>query len=181
MRRIEVRRGVVRYEKEHSDLVQEAVITLAQRAAMALEDDEAAKVGALFPQWMPGTAYKTGDGIQDGGAHFRRGGQPVPGGAGPHGSGRLAYGPDSGSLHPTGRDRGKSGGNPCVAAAPWGRGRLPHRRPGEVQGQNLRVHRGQQYLGPGCTGLDRGGGVNRAELVLLAVRLEERDKREPEQ
>ena len=60
MRRIEVRRGVVRYEKEHSDLVQEAVITLAQRAAMALEDDEAAKVGALFPQWMPGTAYKTG-------------------------------------------------------------------------------------------------------------------------
>ena len=65
MRRIEVRRGVVRYEKEHSDLVQEAVITLAQRAAMALEDDEAAKVGALFPQWMPGTAYKTGERISD--------------------------------------------------------------------------------------------------------------------
>ena len=65
MRRIEVRRGVVRYEKERSDLVQEAVVAMAQQAAMALEDDEAAKVGALFPQWMPGTAYKTGERISD--------------------------------------------------------------------------------------------------------------------
>lgn len=65
MRRIEVRRGVVRYEKEQSDLVQEAVIAMAQQAAAALEDDEAAKVGALFPKWMPGTAYQTGERISD--------------------------------------------------------------------------------------------------------------------
>lgn len=65
MRRIEVRRGVVRYEKERSDLVQEAVITMAQQAAAVLEDDEAVKVGVLFPQWTPGTAYKTGERISD--------------------------------------------------------------------------------------------------------------------
>ena len=65
MRRIEVRRGVVRYEKERSDLVQEAVIAMAQQAAAVLEDDEAAKVGVLFPQWTPGTAYKTGERISD--------------------------------------------------------------------------------------------------------------------
>lgn len=65
MRRIEVRRGVVRYEKERSDLVQEAVIAMAQQAAAVLEDDEAAKVGVLFPQWRPGTAYKTGERISD--------------------------------------------------------------------------------------------------------------------
>ena len=36
MRRIEVRRGVVRYEKERSDLVQEAVVAMAQQAAAAV-------------------------------------------------------------------------------------------------------------------------------------------------
>ena len=65
MRRIEVRRGVVRYEKERSDLVQEAVIAMAQQAAAVLEDDEAARVGVLFPQWTPGTGYKAGERISD--------------------------------------------------------------------------------------------------------------------
>ena len=65
MRRIEVRPGMVRYEKERSDLVQEAVIAMAQQAAAVLEDDEAAKVGVLFPQWTPGTDYKTGERISD--------------------------------------------------------------------------------------------------------------------
>ena len=65
MRRIEVRRGVVRYEKERSDLVQEAVVAMAQQAAAALEDGEAARVGVLFPRWTPGTAYKTGERISD--------------------------------------------------------------------------------------------------------------------
>ena len=65
MRRIEAGRGVVRYEKERSDLVQEAVITMAQQAAAALEDGEAARVGVLFPRWTPGTAYRTGERISD--------------------------------------------------------------------------------------------------------------------
>ena len=43
MRRIEVHPGVVRYEKERNDLVQEAVIVMAQQAAAVLEDDEAAR------------------------------------------------------------------------------------------------------------------------------------------
>lgn len=65
MRRIEAGRGVVRYEKERSDLVQEAVIAMAQQAAAALEDGEAARVGVLFPRWTPGTAYRTGERISD--------------------------------------------------------------------------------------------------------------------
>ena len=72
MRRIEMGPGVVRYEKERSDLVQEAVIAMAQQAAAALEDDAAAKVGVLFPQWTPGTAYKTGDRICDGAGSLYR-------------------------------------------------------------------------------------------------------------
>ena len=65
MRRIEVRQGVVRYQKERSDLLQEAAVAMARQAAMGLEDDAAAKVGVLFPQWTPGTAYQTGARISD--------------------------------------------------------------------------------------------------------------------
>lgn len=72
MRRIEVRRGVVRYEKDRDDLVQEAVIAMARQAAMALEDSAAAEVGALFPQWTPGTAYRAGDRISDANASLYR-------------------------------------------------------------------------------------------------------------
>lgn len=65
MRRIQVRQGVVRYQKERSDLLQEAAVAMARQAAMGLEDDAAAKVGVLFPQWTPGTAYQTGARISD--------------------------------------------------------------------------------------------------------------------
>ena len=46
MRTEQISRGVVVYQKERSDLEQEALLTLARRQAEALPDEAAAEVGA---------------------------------------------------------------------------------------------------------------------------------------
>lgn len=65
MRAEQIARGVILYEKERSDLEQEAVVALARRQAAALGDNEAAQVGALFPQWTAGAEYQAGERISD--------------------------------------------------------------------------------------------------------------------
>ena len=65
MRTEQISRGVVVYQKERSDLEQEALLTLARRQAEALPDEDAAEVGALFPQWGPGKSYQAGERISD--------------------------------------------------------------------------------------------------------------------
>ena len=58
-------RGVILYHKERSDLEREAALTLARLEADALSDDQAAQVGALFPEWAPGVSYTAGERISD--------------------------------------------------------------------------------------------------------------------
>ena len=65
MRTEQISRGVVVYQKERSDLEQEALLTLARRQAEALSDEAAAEVGALFPQWEPGRDYRAGARVSD--------------------------------------------------------------------------------------------------------------------
>ena len=56
MRAEQIARGVILYEKDRYDLEQEAVLLLAKQQAAALSDEEAAQVGALFPEWKADTA-----------------------------------------------------------------------------------------------------------------------------
>lgn len=72
MRAQQIARGVILYEKERSDLEREAALALARRQAAALSDEEAAEVGALFPQWRPGAAYEAGARISDGDGNLYR-------------------------------------------------------------------------------------------------------------
>ena len=65
MRTEQISRGVVVYQKERSDLEQEALLTLSRRQAEALSDEAAAEVGALFPQWEPGRDYQAGARVSD--------------------------------------------------------------------------------------------------------------------
>ena len=72
MRAQQIARGVVLYEKERADLEREAAVALARRQAAVLPDGEAAEVGALFPQWGPGTAYRPGERVSDEAGHLYR-------------------------------------------------------------------------------------------------------------
>lgn len=65
MRAEQIARGVILYEKDRYDLEQEAVLLLAKQQAAALSDEEAAQVGALFPEWTAGVAYTAGERISD--------------------------------------------------------------------------------------------------------------------
>lgn len=65
MRAEQIARGVILYEKDRYDLEQEAVLLLARQRAAALSDEEAAKVGALFPEWKADTAYTAGQRLSD--------------------------------------------------------------------------------------------------------------------
>ncbi|WP_297718207.1 carbohydrate-binding protein [Intestinimonas sp.] len=65
MRAEQIARGVILYEKDRYDLEQEAALLLSRRQAAALGDEEAAQVGALFPEWKAGTAYTAGERISD--------------------------------------------------------------------------------------------------------------------
>lgn len=58
-------RGLIVYEKDREDLLQEAVLAMAQRNAQSLSDEEAATLGVLFPQWEAGISYLTGARISD--------------------------------------------------------------------------------------------------------------------
>lgn len=57
--------GVIVYEKDRWDYEREAMLALAQKSAQALSDEEAAQVGALFPQWRAGEDYAAGARISD--------------------------------------------------------------------------------------------------------------------
>ena len=59
------RRGLIVYEKEREDLLLEAVVALARMDARRLDDEEAAPLGVLFPQWEAGTGYHAGERISD--------------------------------------------------------------------------------------------------------------------
>ena len=72
MRAEQIARGVILYEKDRYDLEQEAVLLLAKRQAAALSDEEAALVGALFPEWKAGTAYTAGERISDAAGNLYR-------------------------------------------------------------------------------------------------------------
>lgn len=72
MRAEQIRRGVILYEKEQDDLIQEAVVVLAKQNARALSDEVAAEVGALFECWRPGVRYKVGERISDGQGNLYR-------------------------------------------------------------------------------------------------------------
>ena len=65
MRAEQIARGVILYEKDRYDLEQEAMLLLAKQQAAALSDEEAAQVGALFPEWKADTAYTAGERISD--------------------------------------------------------------------------------------------------------------------
>lgn len=65
MRAEQIARGVILYEKDRYDLEREAAIQLAKQQAAALGDEEAARVGALFPEWAAGVAYTAGERISD--------------------------------------------------------------------------------------------------------------------
>ena len=65
MRAEQIARGVILYEKDRYDLEREAAIQLAKQQAAALSDEEAAQVGALFPEWAAGIAYTAGERISD--------------------------------------------------------------------------------------------------------------------
>lgn len=58
-------RGLIVYEKDRGDLLREAVLAMAQRGARSLSDEEAATLGALFPQWEAGNSYLAGMRISD--------------------------------------------------------------------------------------------------------------------
>lgn len=59
-------RGVIIYEKEPEDYVQEAVVEMARMNAKALTDEKAARVGALFAEWKSGVSYTVGERVSDG-------------------------------------------------------------------------------------------------------------------
>lgn len=65
MRAEQITQGVILYEKDRYDLEREAAIQLAKQQAAALGDEEAARVGALFPEWAAGVAYTSGERISD--------------------------------------------------------------------------------------------------------------------
>lgn len=58
-------RGLIVYEKEREDLLQEAVLAMARQSAQSLSDEEAALLGVLFPQWEAGSTYLAGTRISD--------------------------------------------------------------------------------------------------------------------
>lgn len=58
-------RGLIVYEKEREDLLQEAVLAMARQNAQSLSDEEAAPLGVLFPQWEAGSTYLAGTRISD--------------------------------------------------------------------------------------------------------------------
>ena len=60
MRAERKRRGLMVYELEWSDRVWQAVEQLARMQAETLTDQQAAQVGALFPQWQAGMSYQAG-------------------------------------------------------------------------------------------------------------------------
>ena len=72
MRRIQRGRGLIVYEQDRRDLELAAAVELARRTARSLGDGEAARVGALFAEWTPGTEYRAGERVSDGAGNLYR-------------------------------------------------------------------------------------------------------------
>lgn len=59
------RRGFIVYELDENDRMWQAVEQLARMSAETLSDEQAARVGALFPRWAAGVEYQAGERIAD--------------------------------------------------------------------------------------------------------------------
>lgn len=59
------RRGFIVYELDENDRMWQAVEQLARMNAQTLSDEQAARVGALFPRWAAGVEYQEGERISD--------------------------------------------------------------------------------------------------------------------
>lgn len=65
MRTEQVDDGFILYQKDTEDMLREAVQLLARHQAEQLDDEVAAQVGILFPQWAAGEAYRAGERLAD--------------------------------------------------------------------------------------------------------------------